>query len=388
MSNCCTPVATCASAMCGSGSKVVASAAAMKCPSNAKSCAQATCCAPKTCSDAKVTCGAGKYKDSTKGAQALGADSGVTNCCTHKATCASATCRVGTKAIASAASAKCPTDAKSCVQATCCEDRKCIVARVSCGAGKYQDTAKNSMALGGDAGVTNCCTPKATCASALCGNNHKVKASAASTQCPSDAKSCVLATCCEAHKCGNSKVACGAGKYQDTAKAAKALGADAGVTNCCTPVASCTNAMCGTGKTVKMSAAAVKCTSDAKSCAQATCCEAITSKTKTPAVVTGTIEFDVQLPATVTAANFVKDAGVKKGVEKGIAKKLDVPPAWVSATLTVGTRRLAQKRRLDKHLHIPSIKVDFKVVASVVGWGGQGGVGGWVGGGGREVVDW
>ena len=258
VSNCCTPVATCASAMCESGSKVVASAAAMQCPSNAKSCAQATCCAPKTCSDAKVTCGAGKYKDSTKGAQALGGDSGVTNCCTHKATCASATCRVGTKAIASAASAKCPTDAKSCVQATCCEDRTCIVARVSCGAGKYQDTAKNSMALGGDAGVTNCCTPKATCASALCGNNHKVKASAASTQCPSDAKSCVLATCCEAHKCGNSKVACGAGKYQDTAKAAKALGADAGVTNCCTPVASCTNAMCGTGKTVKMSAAAVK----------------------------------------------------------------------------------------------------------------------------------
>jgi len=110
-----------------------------------------------------------------------------------------------------------------------------------------------------------------------------------------------------------------------------------------------------------MASATVKCASDAKSCVQATCCEAVTSDTKAPTVVTGTIKFDVQLPATVTAESFVKDAGVKKGVEKGIAKKLDVPPSWVSATLTVGSRRLAQTRKLGKHLHKPSINVEFKV---------------------------
>jgi len=94
--------------------------------------------------------------------------------------------------------------------------------------------------------------------------------------------------------------------------------------------------------------------------------EAIASTTKAPTtnataptIVTGTIKFDVQLPANATAASFVKDAGVKKGVEKGIAKKLAVPFAWVSATLTVVNRRLAQTRHLAENKS--SINVEFKV---------------------------
>jgi len=251
------------------------------------------------------------------------------------------------------ANRKCPTTGTS----------KCGSAFVDCGASMYQDGSK-AKATKGDTTEkvkTNCCTAKATCANAMCAAGTKLNTAAASTKCYGAASTCVQATCCKAVKCSEAKVTCGPGKYQDTTKAAKVLGGDAGVSNCCTPMATCANATCGSGTKAKTSAASTKCPSDAKSCVQATCCEATASDTNAPAptIVTGTIKFDVQLPANVTAASFVKDAGVKKGVEKGISKKLAVPPAWVSATLTVVSRRLAQTRYLAGNKS--SINVEFKV---------------------------
>merc|ERR1711865_80712 len=134
-----------------------------------------------------------------------------TNCCTAKATCANGMCAAGTKLKTSAASTMCSGKASTCVQATCCEAVKCGESKVTCGAGKYQDSTKAAKALGGDAGVSNCCTPMATCASATCGSGNKVISSAAASKCLSDAKSCVLAACCAAQKCSDSKVTCGAG---------------------------------------------------------------------------------------------------------------------------------------------------------------------------------
>jgi hypothetical protein len=83
-----------------------------------------------------------------------------------------------------------------------------------------------------------------------------------------------------------------------------------------------------------------------------------------PTIVTGKLKFEVELPANVTAASFVKDAGVKRGVEKGIAKKLSVLAAWVNATLKVANRRLAETRHLADGFRsqaTSSIQVDFVV---------------------------
>jgi len=84
----------------------------------------------------------------------------------------------------------------------------------------------------------------------------------------------------------------------------------------------------------------------------------ITTTVKAPTVVVGKVVFDVDLPANLTAANFVKDPKVKKGVEKGIATRLNVSADWVKATLTIATgRRLSSSRLLAK----ASINVDFKI---------------------------
>jgi len=267
---------------------------------------------------------------------ALGTDAGVTNCCTAQATCANAKCSSSTVQNASVRATKCTGAASTCLEATCCRATKCSESYlgVKCGAGKYLDTAKAAMVLGTDAGVTNCCTPMATCASADCGTGKKVNTSAASLKCTNSSGSCVQATCCE---------------------------------NTTAPKATCADAQCQRiFEQVNTSAASMKCVGDAASCVLATCCEKIASNktVKAPTIVIGKIRFEVELPANVTAASFVKDAGVKKGVEKGIAKKLGVLAEWVNATLTLGNRRLAETRHLAggfRSQASASIQVDFVV---------------------------
>jgi len=74
--------------------------------------------------------------------------------------------------------------------------------------------------------------------------------------------------------------------------------------------------------------------------------------------VSGEVKFVANLPTSVSAASFVKDAKVKLGVEKGIANKLRVPAAWVSATLAIAARRLSIPGR---RLATSNINVDFTV---------------------------
>jgi len=119
---CCTAVATCADATtCTGDFKKNTSAASIKCPKDGGSCVKATCCAADAkCGTQGVTCGSGKYQDSTKATASRGTDSGVTACCTAVATCAQVTCETGTL-ISSAASTKCTGGPSTCVQGTCCK---------------------------------------------------------------------------------------------------------------------------------------------------------------------------------------------------------------------------------------------------------------------------
>jgi len=66
-------------------------------------------------------------------------------------------------------------------------------------------------------------------------------------------------------------------------------------------------------------------------------------ETKNATKVMGKLNFKLTLPENETAASFVKNATVIKGVAKGIATKLKVDASWVTVVLTVATagRRLA-----------------------------------------------
>ena len=67
---------------------------------------------------------------------------------------------------------------------------------------------------------------------------------------------------------------------------------------------------------------------DASTSVKATCCDD---------VVKGSVTFVVTLPWHVTPSQFLSDAKVATGVQKGIAKKLGVDHTWVTVILKAST---------------------------------------------------
>lgn len=159
---CCSAKATCAVAVCGAGKKRKASASATECNRDAASCPISTCCEddPTKCLATSVTCGDGKYKDSTKNdvISGSGADK-ITNCCTSKKTCADAMCGKGKKVIASNSTVKCDSHAASCNPSICCE-----YDATKCGgrANGFVCTGTDILKDGNTAGTTKeqCCMTK------------------------------------------------------------------------------------------------------------------------------------------------------------------------------------------------------------------------------------
>jgi len=196
---------------------------------------------------------------------------------------AAGTCMAGMKFKATLTNLKCASATPSTSTCgNCCEadTTKCRGATVACGNAKYKDATKNGMASGsGAAAITACCTDMATCAVAVCSAGMKRKASVNATKCPTDAASCP-SSCCEANtaKCRGATVTCGAGKYKDATKNGMDSGTGAAmITNCCTDVATCANAVCGKGMKLKTSESSKKCTGAAASC-PSSCCEYDTTK--------------------------------------------------------------------------------------------------------------
>jgi len=75
----------------------------------------------------------------------------------------------------------------------------------------------------------------------------------------------------------------------------------------------------------------------------------------TTTAVLWNMKLDVTLPSGVSAASFVKDAQVKKGVEKGIAIKLEISADWVKAVLTLAKvvrRRLSSAAGINVNVAI------------------------------------
>jgi len=304
--NCCTAKATCADIKCAVGTMANSSFSSMMCAGAASSCMQATCCEEVQCGATAVKCAAGKYQDSGKAFAAIGADGGAMACCTAVATCSSAMCGPGTQKDTSAASTQCSGAASSCMQATCCRDIKCSMYQVKCASGKYQDSAKGSVAIGMDNGVTSCCTTKATCAAACTVVATRIKPAASATMCTGAASSCDKAVCCEADptKCGTTGVTCGANEYQDSTKAGNDKN-ETHVMDCCTAKATCAQAKCAAGMMVTTNAtfATMMCNAGPSSCIQAVCCEQDFTKCGTSGISCGVDKYQDSAKAGVDKAS-------------------------------------------------------------------------------------
>jgi len=197
---------------CAAGYKFKATLGNATCSTNTAS--QATCmncCEADVtlCGGNTVTCAAGNYQDSTKAAIAFGADNGLTNCCTAKATCAAYTCPAGMKPDTSAAATKCSGNAASCASnnPSCCslDTTKCGGNMVTCGAGKYKDSTKAGIAYVNATKVADCCSAKATCADKVtsCGTSMMMDTTKATDECSGSATSCGTACCkLDMAKCG------------------------------------------------------------------------------------------------------------------------------------------------------------------------------------------
>jgi len=105
--------------------------------------------------------------------------------------------------------------------------------------------------------------------------------------------------------------------------------------------------------TTQAKATTTKCTGDASTCVKSACCDNVPKN-----IVKGSVSFEVTLPSNVNQSQFLNDAKVKTGVQKGVAKKLGVDHTWVAVTLTDG-RRLSASRVLAATK--ANIKVDFTV---------------------------
>jgi len=94
----------------------------------------------------------------------------------------------------------CTGNVKSCDIATCCmadPAMKCGAAMdVACGAGKFQDPTKGTMARGSDMGKTACCSMRAKCKDFMCGAGLMANTSKAETMCSGANSTCAPSTCC------------------------------------------------------------------------------------------------------------------------------------------------------------------------------------------------
>merc|ERR1711977_431305 len=126
-----------------------------------------------TCAATTVSCGSGKYKDSSKNGATAGtsATEHVANCCSAQATCADVTC-ASTDGLenkfSTPASQKCLSGVSSC--SGCCKaiTTSCAAAasNVCTTAGTYKDPIFNGATAGTTAADKQaaCCSTKATCA--------------------------------------------------------------------------------------------------------------------------------------------------------------------------------------------------------------------------------
>jgi len=260
--NCCTAQAKCSTMTCPAGYVLDTTKSNNYCKGAACNpildlgcCkADATKCASKIGQD----CGAatGKFQDSTKYGNAIGADWKATSaCCSQSAVCTGYTgCPAGKKLKAAHATTYCSGTACSTSstadQAKCCEadTTKCGGTVVTCDAGKFKDSSKAGTAKGADAKAA-CCTAKAKCAVAVCSTGMKLKSNAATLYCAGAAcvattttKAGDTSTCCEndTTKCLGATVTCDAGQYKDSAKNGATAGTGAAMkTNCCTAKTTC-----------------------------------------------------------------------------------------------------------------------------------------------------
>lgn len=302
---CCTKKATCGGRgfTCPAGYIYDALSKAKSCPSDVASCGKS---AAPCCKFDVDKCGTDKLKDTAKTATSTetcttgtkGTDDGWKNtkidygvtgtpstldakaafqksCCFSKPTCASKlyTCPAGKKKTTVAADLikSCTgLDASTCaagVAPACCvkDDSSCAgVTAVTCTNSMYFDTKSSGNAK---ASAENCCTAKATCASAKCPAGYMMKAKVEKTTCSTDAASCTkdqaaIDVCCQKNPntCGGlSNIACPTGFFNENSgvdswkhikdatkrQAAKDAWANKNATDatkntaCCTPKAAC-----------------------------------------------------------------------------------------------------------------------------------------------------
>jgi len=215
---------------CAAGYKFKASLVNKNCTSSSATVTTCMNCCEKDvtlCGGNAVTCATGFFVDSAKKTSAIGTDAGVTNCCTAMATCANVTCAapMGTAKTA-AATTKCTGLVATCMAATCClASDHCGAKTVTCGAGKFQDSAKAKVAWKKLTEVADCCSAKAKCsAKSTCKVGWNIKDATKDTdECPGLVASCTDAACCKPDKTkcgGNTTITCGAGMKMTAAKMA------------------------------------------------------------------------------------------------------------------------------------------------------------------------
>lgn len=257
---CCTEKAKCSNAVAAGGHTCnaaefhvnVADYATKRCATS--KCEATECCMKDTakCGGATVTCPATHYKDTAKNTNAVGADKGVTACCTAKAMCDSSACNPGFTLRSDDCKKMCAT--KTCSKVTdnaaCCTPivHQCHAKPdVACGAGKYQDTAKGTNMKYANDYQAKCCTAQDKCgktAATLCSASNYMKANTKAADMLCTTKACGkpdYAKCCEmdTSKCGGITVDCGAGMYQDPSKASTPTDDAGKKNNCCTAQATC-----------------------------------------------------------------------------------------------------------------------------------------------------
>jgi len=326
---CCLAKADCNGAGCatkGKGLMTLATAGATKCPSNAASCSEGTCCVnnPATCGangvnhncaatevfrpgqedQAKganccmnkmtclalkttITCVAGGVYDSTKDLTVATADNKNYVCCEPKATCQALAC-AGTTTLKEN---RCSADVSKCKQEHCCKDDVTSCKNSGTTACKVADTFKDATKdnvkwlnpPGSTDPTVTCCSPVARCNSAGCATRKKglkLIAAQAATKCTGGPSTCSETTCCEddTTKCGvgnkNVNPACTADQYVNPA--ANAPDISKNTNQCCLNKATCADAGCSTrklGLKQKASANAIKCPTDGASCDTSVCCE-------------------------------------------------------------------------------------------------------------------
>ena len=301
--DCCSDVATCATAGCAKrkkGKKFIATPEKTKCTGGPSTCSETTCCEldATTCGVGNVNvnpaCTADQYVNPA--ADAPDIKKNTNTCCLTKKKCSDASCskkKLGLKLKTSAKDLNCPTDAASCDTSVCCEDddTTCGVGNKNkaCTAAQYINPAADTPDLKHANG--QCCLAKATCKDAMCAQRGKgFKTTNAGTECPTNAASCSESTCCT-----NDDLKCGANGVNAQCNAATEVFRpgqedEAKGANCCMNKMTClalkTSVTCITGWTEYDSNKDL--TVVTASAKNTKCCKPVTAWNKCPAPETKT----------------------------------------------------------------------------------------------------